>query len=106
MYGPASNLPSLIQPVPKDWECIDGEFVMVQASYQTHIENECFIVPSAKLSDGVIWLMLVRGGTSRSQMLQVCSVKIQIFTYFTLYGVLKWTIFSQPWLYSGSESKS
>ncbi|KAK6632644.1 hypothetical protein RUM43_013412 [Polyplax serrata] len=71
MYGPGSMLPSLTQPVPSTWECIEGEFVMVQASYQTHIGSDCFMVPGAKLSDGIIWLMFVRGGVSRSQMLQI-----------------------------------
>lgn len=71
MYGPPSRLPSLTQPVPSNWECVEGEFVMVQASYQTHIGSDCFMVPSAKLSDGIIWLMFVKGGATRSQMLQV-----------------------------------
>ena len=82
MYGPASRLPSLTQPVPKNWETVEGEFVMVQASYQTHIGSDCFIVPNAKLSDGIIWLMFVKKGASRSQMLQVYMIIIIIFIYF------------------------
>lgn len=71
MYGPASRLPSLTQPVPGNWETIEGDFIMVHASYQTHIGSDCYMVPDAKLNDGIIWLMYIRAGASRAQLLQV-----------------------------------
>lgn len=37
MFGPPSSLPSLISSVPDDWIVIEDEFVMVHATYQTHL---------------------------------------------------------------------
>ncbi|XP_059471901.1 sphingosine kinase 2-like isoform X2 [Neocloeon triangulifer] len=70
MYGPASKLPSLTQPVPSNWTVIEGEFVMVHASYQSHIGADGYIAPDARPDDGVIWLVVIRAGASRSQLLQ------------------------------------
>lgn len=69
MYGPASQLPCLTAPVPNTWKCIEGRFVMVHASYQTHLGEDCLFVPDAKLNDGIIWLLVVKGGTTRTQLL-------------------------------------
>ncbi|KAF7265927.1 hypothetical protein GWI33_020670 [Rhynchophorus ferrugineus] len=70
MYGPASQLPSLTSPMPDNWECMDGKFVMVHASYQTHLGEDCLFAPQASLNDGRIWLLIVRYGASRAQLLQ------------------------------------
>lgn len=70
MYGPPSQLPSLTQPVPANWKCIDGEFVLVHASYQTHLGTDCYFAPNSKLNDGIIWLMVIRAGITRAQLLQ------------------------------------
>ncbi|KAF4518920.1 hypothetical protein B566_EDAN006758 [Ephemera danica] len=70
MYGPPSKLPALTQPVPEHWTTIEGDFVMVHANYQTHISYDCYIAPDARLDDGVIWLIVVRAGVSRAQLLQ------------------------------------
>ena len=47
-----------------------GEFVVVQAAYQSHIGQDCFFAPRAKLADGVIWLLIVRAGITRANLLQ------------------------------------
>ncbi|ERL89106.1 hypothetical protein D910_06483 [Dendroctonus ponderosae] len=70
MYGPSPQLPSLTSVLPGDWKCIDGRFVMVHASYQTHLGEDCLFAPEARLNDGRIWLLIVRHGASRSQLLQ------------------------------------
>ncbi|XP_071450966.1 sphingosine kinase 2-like [Hetaerina americana] len=70
MYGPASRLPSLTQPVPSDWKVIEGDFVMVHASYQSHIGSDALFAPNCKLADGIIWLLVVRAGITRAQLLQ------------------------------------
>ncbi|XP_050311620.1 sphingosine kinase 2-like [Anthonomus grandis grandis] len=70
MYGPAPTLPSLAAPLPDTWRCIEGRFVMVHASYQTHLGEECLMAPEASPNDGRIWLLIVKHGASRSQMLQ------------------------------------
>ncbi|ENN79792.1 hypothetical protein YQE_03848, partial [Dendroctonus ponderosae] len=69
MYGPSPQLPSLTSVLP-DWKCIDGRFVMVHASYQTHLGEDCLFAPEARLNDGRIWLLIVKHGASRSQLLQ------------------------------------
>nr|CAD7445572.1 unnamed protein product [Timema bartmani] len=70
MYGPPSQLTGLMQPVPDHWVCIKGEFVMVHAAYQSHLSNDCFFAPNSKLADGIIWLVVIRAGISRGQLLQ------------------------------------
>lgn len=42
----------------------------MHASYQSHLGEDCLFAPDAKLNDGTIWLLIVRAGASRSQMLQ------------------------------------
>lgn len=69
MYGPASQLPCLTAPLPADWTCLRGKFIMVHASYQTHLGEECFFAPDAKLNDGTIWLLVVKSGATRTQVL-------------------------------------
>ncbi|CAG9761614.1 unnamed protein product [Ceutorhynchus assimilis] len=70
MYGPAPQLPSVTAPLPENWKCIEGRFVMVHASYQTHLGEDCLFAPEARLNDGRIWLLIVKHGASRSQLLQ------------------------------------
>lgn len=70
MYGPASALPALTAPVPDGWTVERGEFVMVHASYQTHIGSDCFFAPLSQLNDGVIWLCVIRGGATRPDLLK------------------------------------
>ncbi|KAJ8915763.1 hypothetical protein NQ315_004575 [Exocentrus adspersus] len=69
IYGPAPQIPCLPAPLPTSWKCISGRFVMVHASYQSHLSEECFFAPDARLNDGKIWLLIVHAGASRSQLL-------------------------------------
>lgn len=68
MYGPASTLPALTTPVPETWTSETGEFVMVHAVYESHISSECMFAPSAKLNDGIIWMLVIRAGVSRQEL--------------------------------------
>ncbi|CAH1992173.1 unnamed protein product [Acanthoscelides obtectus] len=68
-YGPPPQIPGLPAPLPATWKCIEGRFVMVHASYQSHLGEECLFAPEARLDDGKIWLLIVKAGTSRSQLL-------------------------------------
>lgn len=52
---------------------ISGEFVMVHAAYQSHLGQDYFFAPRAKLADGVIWLMIIKAGITRANLLQVNS---------------------------------
>lgn len=70
MYGPPSQLPALTQPVPEHWSSIEGDFVLVHASYQSHLGSDCLFAPNSKLADGIIWLLVIRAGISRGQLLQ------------------------------------
>lgn len=42
---------------------------MVHAAYQTHLGEDVYFAPSAKLNDGVIWLLILHAGLSRAQLL-------------------------------------
>ncbi|ETN59614.1 hect E3 ubiquitin ligase [Anopheles darlingi] len=69
MYGPPSRLPALTAALPDTWTTITGEFVMVHAAYQTHLSTDCYFATQSQLNDGLIWLLIIRGGVSRSQLL-------------------------------------
>ncbi|XP_055612605.1 sphingosine kinase 2-like [Uranotaenia lowii] len=70
MYGPPSRLPAVTAPLTmENWKTISGDFVMVHAAYQTHLSTDCFFAPRSKLNDGVIWLVIIRGGVGRAQLL-------------------------------------
>ncbi|KAK1135772.1 hypothetical protein K0M31_000346 [Melipona bicolor] len=70
MYGPSSRLPALTSEVPSSWTQIEGEFIMVHAAYQSHLGQDYFFAPRAKLADGIIWLMIVKAGITRANLLQ------------------------------------
>lgn len=70
MYGPSSRLPALTSEVSNSWTQIEGEFVMVHAAYQSHLGQDYFFAPRAKLADGVIWLMIIKAGITRANLLQ------------------------------------
>ncbi|XP_057652180.1 sphingosine kinase 2-like [Diorhabda carinulata] len=69
MYGPASQIPGVLAPLPTSWKCISGRFVLVHASYQSHLGEDCLFAPEATLNDGRIWLLIVQAGATRSQLL-------------------------------------
>ncbi|XP_076750008.1 sphingosine kinase 2 [Xylocopa sonorina] len=70
MYGPPSRLPALTAEVSSSWTQIQGEFVMVHAAYQSHLGQDYLFAPRAKLADGIIWLMIVKAGITRANLLQ------------------------------------
>ncbi|KAM0736466.1 Sphingosine kinase 2 [Formica fusca] len=70
MYGPPSTLPALTTQLSDSWTMVQGEFVMVHAAYQTHLGQDYFFAPRARLADGVIWLLIVKAGITRSNLVQ------------------------------------
>lgn len=66
---PTTTIPSLDMPVPTDiWHTEEGEYVMVHAAYTTHLSSDCFFAPDSRLNDGIIYLVIIRGGVGRSQL--------------------------------------
>ncbi|GAB6020366.1 hypothetical protein CHUAL_003075 [Chamberlinius hualienensis] len=65
-----STLPPLDQAVPSSWTQFEEDFVLVCCAYQTHIGNNVLLIPDASLDDGLMWLLIIRKGVSRSQLLQ------------------------------------
>ncbi|XP_011185060.2 sphingosine kinase 1 [Zeugodacus cucurbitae] len=66
---PPSTIPTLDQPLPADtWHTEEGEYVMVHAAYTTHLSSDCFFAPDSRLNDGIIYLVIIRGGVGRSQL--------------------------------------
>lgn len=64
-----SCLPKLDEPVPSDWITVTGEFILVYTGHQSHLSGDCFFAPSARLDDGVIWLVFIQSGISKAQLL-------------------------------------
>lgn len=48
-----------------------GEFVLVHAVYQSYLSADAFIAPSSKPNDGIIWLLVIKAGVTRVNLLQV-----------------------------------
>ncbi|XP_067639393.1 sphingosine kinase 2 [Eurosta solidaginis] len=70
-HRPPSTIPSLDKPLSTDeWYSEEGDFVMVHAAYTTHLSTDCFFVPDSRLNDGIIYLVIIRAGVSRPQLLQ------------------------------------
>lgn len=44
---------------------------MVHAAYQTHLATDVLFAPDARLSDGIIWLSVIKAGITRAHLLQV-----------------------------------
>lgn len=70
MYGPSSTIPALTAQLPNSWVQDQGEFVMVHAAYQSHLGQDYFFAPRAKLADGIIWLLIIKAGITRANLLQ------------------------------------
>ncbi|XP_061714862.1 sphingosine kinase 1-like [Cydia pomonella] len=69
MHGPAPHLPALMSQLPAHWTHEQGEFVMVHVSYQAYIGEDLLFAPRSQLSDGVMWMLIIKAGISRSQLL-------------------------------------
>ncbi|XP_037818716.1 sphingosine kinase 1-like [Lucilia sericata] len=65
-----SSIPPLDSPLPEEWHSEQGEFVLVQAAYTTHLATDCLFAPDSKLNDGIIYLVIIRAGIARSQLMQ------------------------------------
>lgn len=68
MHGPAPHLPALMSQLPPNWTHEEGEFVMVHVSYQCYIGEEFLFAPRSQLSDGVMWMLIIKAGISRSRL--------------------------------------
>ncbi|GBP92895.1 Sphingosine kinase 2 [Eumeta japonica] len=68
MHGPASHLPSLVSQLPSHWVHEEGEFVLVHVSYQSYIGEDFLFAPRSQLSDGVMWMLMIKAGISRAQL--------------------------------------
>ncbi|XP_024940800.1 sphingosine kinase 2 isoform X3 [Cephus cinctus] len=86
IYGPPGKTPALTAQLPSTWIQIKGNFVMVHAAYQTHLAQDCFFAPRARLADGVIWLLIVRAGITRANLLQFL-LGLSSGTHLTCSGV-------------------
>uniref|UniRef100_A0A0A9WQ72 Sphingosine kinase 1 n=4 Tax=Lygus hesperus TaxID=30085 RepID=A0A0A9WQ72_LYGHE len=69
-FGPPSRIPPLGHPLPSEWTVVKGDFVMVHASYPTHLMTDCIFAPDAKLDDGCIWLCIIKSSISRTHLVQ------------------------------------
>lgn len=47
---------------------------MVHAAYQSHLGQDYFFAPRARLADGIIWLLIVKAGITRANLLHVSYV--------------------------------
>ncbi|XP_076335291.1 sphingosine kinase 1-like [Tachypleus tridentatus] len=60
-----SLLPSWAQPVPDDWETVEGDFYMIACSYVSRLSAYLSLAPFAKCDDDTIWLTLLKGDIPR-----------------------------------------
>ncbi|XP_029480623.1 sphingosine kinase 1-like [Oncorhynchus nerka] len=68
---PDSLLVPLDQPVPSDWVVVPEEdFVLMLAMYQSHLAKDLYAAPDSTLDDGLIHLIYVRAGISRTALLR------------------------------------
>ncbi|XP_013783000.1 sphingosine kinase 1-like [Limulus polyphemus] len=65
----SSLLPPINQPLPSNWVVVEGDFIVVYASHQTHLGTDVFFAPNAKLDDGLMWLVIIQAGVSRVQVI-------------------------------------
>ncbi|XP_017045554.1 sphingosine kinase 1 [Drosophila ficusphila] len=68
---PTGTIPGLQVPLAgtEGWVCEEGDFVMVHAAYTTHLSSDVFFAPESRLDDGLIYLVIIRSGVSRHQLL-------------------------------------
>lgn len=68
--APQGSIPPLDKPLTGEWHSQDGDFILVHAAYTTHLATDCFFAPDSELNDGIIYLVIIRAGIGRSQLLQ------------------------------------
>ncbi|CAL8331990.1 unnamed protein product [Lota lota] len=73
LTGPTDSLlPPANGPVPGDWVVVPEEdFVLVLAMYQSCLAEDLLAAPNATLDQGVIHLMYVKAGISRTSLLKL-----------------------------------
>lgn len=70
--GPAVRLLSEVgQPVPENWETIEGEFGIFWAVSCSHAASDALVYPNAQLDDGYIYVMYAEGHLSFKNKLSV-----------------------------------
>ncbi|XP_063798812.1 sphingosine kinase 2 [Pseudophryne corroboree] len=70
--GPKDDLlPPLGQPVPKSWVTVEDDFVLVLGIYQTHLGADMFTAPFSRFDDGLIHLLFVKAGISRTALVRL-----------------------------------
>ncbi|KAE8593498.1 hypothetical protein XENTR_v10019162 [Xenopus tropicalis] len=70
--GPKDDLlPSLGQPLPKNWIIVEDNFVLVLAIYQSHLGADLFTAPFSTFDDGLIHLFFVKAGISRAALVRL-----------------------------------
>ena len=68
---PTSLMNPVSEKVPKNWISIEGDdFISVLALYQSHLGQDMLLLPSSKLEDHVIYLVVIKGNPSRTRMLR------------------------------------
>ncbi|XP_026882453.2 sphingosine kinase 1-like [Electrophorus electricus] len=69
---PDSLLAPLDSPVPAHWTVVtDEDFVLVLAVYQSHLAEDLIAAPASQLEDGVMHLIYVKAGISRTALLRL-----------------------------------
>ncbi|TRY71562.1 hypothetical protein TCAL_13065 [Tigriopus californicus] len=68
---PDFMLPPLSKPVPDDWTIMEEDFVMVYATNTAFIATLLQPAPQAKMDDGTIWLLIIKKGVSRLEMIRI-----------------------------------
>ena len=61
---PTPLLPPLNEPVPADWVTIEDDFVLLGASYQSHLGHDYCAHPDSTINDELIYLAFVRNAPS------------------------------------------
>jgi len=58
-------VPQLSSELSDEWITVEDNFITISAAFQSHLSPDLYFAPESKLNDGKIWLILVRGSTSR-----------------------------------------
>ena len=70
--GPLNTLlPPLGEELPGDWEVIKGEFILACPLLLSHLNSETLAGPEAKFGDGILYIMYIKAGISRIQLLDL-----------------------------------
>ncbi|XP_074647436.1 sphingosine kinase 1-like [Tubulanus polymorphus] len=64
-------LVGLGEKLPDNWVTIEDDFILVVASYQSHLAPDLCPCPKARFDDGMIYLSLMRSGISRTALLNI-----------------------------------